>query len=209
MSATLNRTEPSLPTAPPAGCLTASLRDLRLALAQDTPANPSLALLAAAFHAAIDRLLALLITLAARFAAGEPIPTPTARQAPAPRSATTPPNPPLAWWRAPFRWCFAPNHPARPIAPARREHGALRITTPASCRPSSHPAPARASRPPSPAPPRPRGAALAWVCVPHEPPHAALPRPSLLRWRPDHPLSATLFKNGQWQQCIPALIILR
>jgi len=155
MSATLNRTEPSLPTAPPAGCLTASLRDLRLALAQDTPANPSLALLAAAFHAAIDRLLALLITLAARFAAGEPIPTPSARQAPAPRPATTPPHPPLAWWRAPFRWCFAPNHPARPIAPASREHGALRITTPAPRRPSSPtrpPAPACEATPSHPAP---------------------------------------------------------
>jgi len=146
MSAALHRTEPSLPIAPPAGRVTASLRDLRLALAQDTPANPSSALLAVAFHAVIDRLLGLLITLAARFAAGESIPSPSARQAPAPRPATTPTHPPLAppspaWWRAPFRWCFAPNHPARPVAPANREHGALRIATSAlpviACTPAS------------------------------------------------------------------------
>ena len=55
--------------------------------------------------------------------------------------------------------------------------------------------------------PRPRGAALAASHTNRRTPH--FPVPSPLRQRPDHPLSATLCKNRQWHQRIPAPIMLR
>lgn len=107
-------------------------------------------------------------------------------------------------------------HRSHPPGARRPAHHHTRVVPPAlactpvlACTPGNALAPGTGARHRARHRPRPRGVALAWVCVPHEPPHASLPRPSPLRWRPDHPLSATLFKNGQWQQSIPALIMLR
>src|SRR5688572_26982905 len=82
---------PRLPAQTPAPGLVASLRALREGHAANAP-DPRREPLDAAFHFALDRLIALLVVLATRFASGEPFPLPAPRAA----SRRDPASPPRA-----------------------------------------------------------------------------------------------------------------